>query len=74
MDNQNMHESASLYKVFSPAETRWIMKRLEIHYIQKYESWLGMAEIELKGDDPPMFISAYRNNCSAMQRTFGMEK
>lgn len=47
MDNLNTHKPASLYKAFSPAEARRIIKRLEIHYTPKHGSWLDMAEIEL---------------------------
>jgi hypothetical protein len=47
MDNLNTHKPASLYKKYSPAEARRIIKRLEIHYTPKHGSWLDMAEIEL---------------------------
>lgn len=47
MDNFNIHKPASLYKTFTPAEARRIIKRLEIHYTPKHGSWLNMAEIEL---------------------------
>jgi hypothetical protein len=46
-DNLNTHTPASLYKVFSPAEARRIMNRLEFCYTPKHGSWLNMAEIEL---------------------------
>ncbi|HIQ97808.1 MAG TPA: transposase, partial [Candidatus Limivivens merdigallinarum] len=47
MDNLNIHKPASLYKRYSLAEVRWIIRRLEIHYTPKHGSWLNMAEIEL---------------------------
>ncbi len=43
-----MHKPASLYKAFPSAEARRIIKRLGTHYTPKHESWLDMAEIELK--------------------------
>ena len=47
MDNLNTHEPASLYKRFPAPEARRILKKLDIHYTPKHESWLDMAEIEL---------------------------
>lgn len=47
MNNLNTYKSASLYKLFPPAEARRIIKQLEIHYTPKHGSWLDMAEIEL---------------------------
>ena len=47
MDNLNTHKPASLYKRYSPAEARRIIRRLEIHYTPKHGSWLDIAEIEL---------------------------
>lgn len=47
LDNLNTHTGASLYEVFTPAEARRILERLEIHYTPKHGSWLNMAEIEL---------------------------
>ena len=47
MDNLNTHKPASLYKRYSAAEARRIIKRLEIHYTPKHGSWLDIAEIEL---------------------------
>lgn len=47
MDNLNTHKAASLYKRYSPAEARRIIRRLEIHYTPKHGSWLDIAEIEL---------------------------
>ena len=47
MDNLNTHKFASLCRAFSPAESRRIIERLEIHYTPKHGSWLNMAEIEL---------------------------
>lgn len=47
MDNLNTHKPASLYKKYPPEEARRIMKKLEIHYTPKHDSWLDIAEIEL---------------------------
>lgn len=47
MDNLNTHKPASLYKKYPAAESRRIIKRLEIHYTPKHGSWLDIAEIEL---------------------------
>lgn len=47
LDNLNTHTGASLYEMFTPAEARRILERLEIHYTPKHGSWLNMAEIEL---------------------------
>ena len=47
MDNLNTHKPSSLYKAFTPAEARRILKRLEFHYTPKHGSWLNIAEIEL---------------------------
>lgn len=47
MDNLYTHKVTSLYKAFTPAEARRIIKRLEIHYTTKHGSWLKVAEIEL---------------------------
>lgn len=46
-DNLNTHTPASLYKAFSPAEARRILRRLEFNYTPKNGSWLNIAEIEL---------------------------
>lgn len=46
-DNLNTDSPVSLYKVFSPAEARRLLDRLEIHYTPKHGSWLDVAEIEL---------------------------
>ena len=46
-DNLNTHETASLYKAFSPKEARRLANRFEWHYTPKHGSWLNMAEIEI---------------------------
>jgi len=46
-DHLNTHNPAALYEVFSPAEAKRILERLELHYTPKHGSWLNMAEIEL---------------------------
>lgn len=47
MDNLNTHKPASLYKRYPAAETRRIIKCLEIYYTPKYGNSLDIAEIEL---------------------------
>lgn len=47
MDNLNTHKPAFLYKQCPPEKARRIIKKLEIHYTPKHESWLDIAEIEL---------------------------
>jgi hypothetical protein len=47
LDNLNTHTPAALYEVFSPAEARRLLQRLEFHYTPKHGSWLNMVEIEL---------------------------
>lgn len=47
MDNLNIHDLASLYETFPPAEARRLAERLEFHYTPKHGSWLNIAEIEL---------------------------
>ncbi len=47
LDNLNTHTPAALYEVFSPAQARRLVEKLEIHYTPKPGSWLNMAEIEL---------------------------
>ncbi len=47
MDNLNIHQGASLYERFEPAEAKRILDKLEIHYTPKHGSWLNIAEIEL---------------------------
>lgn len=46
-DNLNIHGIWSLYEVFSPAEARRIINRLEWHYTPEHGSWLNIAELEL---------------------------
>lgn len=47
MDQLNIHDAASLYAAFPPAEARRLAKKLEIHHTPKHGSWLNMAELEL---------------------------
>ena len=47
VDNLNIHQAASLYETFPPAEARRLTERIEIHYTPKHGSWLNIAEIEL---------------------------
>lgn len=46
-DNLNVHDCASLYEAFEPAEARRLMARLEMVHTPKHGSWLNIAEIEL---------------------------
>jgi hypothetical protein len=46
-DNLNIHDPASLYEAFEPAEARRLMARLEMVHTPKHGSWLNIAEIEL---------------------------
>ena len=46
-DNLNTHSPASLYKAFSPEETRRLAERYGWHYTPVHGSWLDMAEIEI---------------------------
>jgi hypothetical protein len=46
-DNLNVHDYASLYEAFEPAEARRLMARLELVHTPKHGSWLNIAEIEL---------------------------
>ncbi len=46
-DQLNTHSPACLYEVFTPAEAKRILDRLEFHSTPKHGSWLNMAEIEL---------------------------
>ena len=46
-DNLSTHTAGALYAVFSPAEARRILRRLEFHYTPKHASWLNMVEIEI---------------------------
>ena len=32
---------------FPPCEARWVLRRLEFHYVPKHASWLNMVEIEI---------------------------
>lgn len=45
-DHLNTHDPAALYEVFSPAEAKRILDRLDFHFTPKHGSWLNMAEIE----------------------------
>jgi hypothetical protein len=46
-DQLNTHSPACLYEVFTPAEAKRVLDRLEFHSTPKHGSWLNMAEIEL---------------------------
>ncbi len=46
-DQLNIHNPASLYEAFEPAEAKRLADKIEIHYTPKHGSWLNMAEIEL---------------------------
>jgi len=46
LDNLNTHTPGALYEVFSPAEARRILRKLEFHRTPVHGSWLNMAEIE----------------------------
>ena len=46
-DNLNIHDPASLYKAFPPAEAARLWSRLELHYTPTHGSWLNLAEVEL---------------------------
>jgi hypothetical protein len=48
MDNLNTHGPGSLYEVFNPEEAKRIWDKFEFVYTPKHESWLNMAEIELR--------------------------
>ncbi len=45
-DQLNVHEPASFYKAFPPAEAARLWSRLEWHYTPTHGSWLNMAELE----------------------------
>jgi len=47
LDQLNIHNTASLYQAFEPAEAKRLADKLEIHHTPKHGSWLNMAEIEL---------------------------
>ena len=47
LDNLSTHTPAALYKSLPPAQARRILRRIEIHYTPKHESWLNMVEIEI---------------------------
>jgi len=46
-DNLNVHDYASLYAAFPPAQARSLMARLEMIHTPKHGSWLNIAELEL---------------------------
>jgi hypothetical protein len=46
-DNLNVHDEASLYEAFPPAEAHRLIARLEMIHTPKHGSWLNIAEIEL---------------------------
>ena len=74
VDNLNIHEAASLYETFAPAEARSLAERLEIHYTPKHGSWLNIAEIELSALSSQCLnrripdIELMRHEVSAWQR------
>ena len=43
----SIHNKASLYEAFPPAEARRLVERFEWHYTPKHGSWLDLAESEL---------------------------
>lgn len=47
MDNLNIHNPGSLYKMFPPDKARALWDRFEFVHTPKHGSWLNMAEIEL---------------------------
>jgi hypothetical protein len=47
LDNLNVHDPASLYLAFPPAEAKRLWDKLEVHYTPKHGSWLNIAELEL---------------------------
>ena len=46
MDNLNTHRGASLYKAFTPAKARQLLRKLEFIYTPKHGRWLNLAECE----------------------------
>jgi hypothetical protein len=46
-DNLNIHNKASLYEAFPPAEARRLVERFEWRYTPKHGSWLNLAESEI---------------------------
>jgi hypothetical protein len=46
LDNLNIHDPASLYQAFEPAEAKRLWDKLEIHPTPTHGSWLNIAEIE----------------------------
>jgi hypothetical protein len=46
-DNLNTHNTASLYKAFSPEEAHRLANRFEWHFTPNHGSWLDVAEIEI---------------------------
>lgn len=65
MDNLNVHEIASFYKMFPPEEAFRLTQKLEIHHTPKHGSWLDIAEIEL---------SALELQCLNNKRIHSIEK
>jgi hypothetical protein len=45
-DQLNVHEPASLYQAFPPAEAWRILQKLEWHFTPVHGSWLNIAELE----------------------------
>ncbi len=46
LDNLNVHEPASLYQAFPPAEAWRLLQKLEWHFTPVHGSWLNIAELE----------------------------
>src|SRR5262245_34786113 len=47
LDHLRTHTPGALYEVFTPADARRILRKLEFHLTPVYGSWLIMAAIEL---------------------------
>jgi len=46
LDNVSTHTPVALYEVFPPADTRWMLRKLEFHLTPVHGSWLHMAKME----------------------------
>jgi transposase len=47
LDNLSTHSAGALYQTYPAAEARWVLRRLEFHYVPKHASWLNMVEVEI---------------------------
>src|SRR6516162_3245489 len=47
LDNLSTHSAGALYQTFPADEARWVLRRLEFHYVPKHASWLNMVEISV---------------------------